>query len=80
MKKILPFIFLFFCFINLNAQENKVDSLTVLINNSDAPIEKAKLLIKRCKAYPSIEIDKPNEISILLNDKSGDSLFLLSKI
>ncbi len=50
MKKILPFIFLFFCFINLNAQENKVDSLTVLINNSDAPIEKAKLLIKRCKA------------------------------
>ena len=61
MKKILPFIFLFFCFINLNAQENKVDSLTVLINNSDAPIEKAKLLIKRCKAYPSIEIDKPKK-------------------
>uniref|UniRef100_UPI00404A3BD9 tetratricopeptide repeat protein n=1 Tax=Flavobacterium sp. TaxID=239 RepID=UPI00404A3BD9 len=61
MKKILPFILLFLCYTNLIAQENIMDSLTSLINNSDLQIEKAKLLIKRSKAYPSIEIEKPKK-------------------
>lgn len=38
MKKILPFILLFLC--HLSVQENKMDSLITLINNSDVPIEK----------------------------------------
>lgn len=42
--------------------QNKVlDSVTALINNANQPVEKAKLLIKRSKAYPSIEIEKPKK-------------------
>jgi tetratricopeptide (TPR) repeat protein len=58
MKKIITFFLLILCNIH-SAQELKVDSLTTLINNTNLPLEKAKLLIKRSKAYSSIEIQKP---------------------
>lgn len=60
MKKKLLF-FLLFLSNSIIAQELTVDSLTAKIDNTNQPIEKAKLLIKRSKAYPSIEIDKPKK-------------------
>lgn len=60
MKKNLLF-FLLFLSNSIVAQQTSIDSLTTLINNSSQPVEKAKLLLKRSKTYPSIEIDKPKK-------------------
>ena len=75
MKKIITFFLLILCNIHY-AQELKVDSLTTLINNTNLPLEKAKLLIKRSKVYSSIEIQKPKNDSfeaLLLAKKANDT-------
>ena len=66
-------ILIFLFTLNGFSQEAKIDSLTTLINNSSNPIEKAKLLIKRSKAYSSTNLTEPISDALLALDLSKKS-------
>lgn len=63
MQNFLLVLF-FMTTLSIFSQESKTDSLTVLINKTDNNIEKAKLLLKRSKAYPSIKTTEPKNDAV----------------
>ncbi len=74
MKQFYFFI-LIFVSTHCLSQEAKIDSLTVLINKSDNNLDKAKLLLKRSKAYPLIKTAEPKqdaELALDLAKKAND--------
>lgn len=64
MKQIYLFL-LVFTFASGSSQEAKIDSLSTLITNTSNPSEKAKLLLKRSKAYPLINTTEPKNDAVL---------------
>jgi tetratricopeptide (TPR) repeat protein len=58
MKQLYLIVFVVFS-ISCFSQEAKIDSLSTLIDNANNPTERAKLLLKRSKAYPAIKTAEP---------------------
>lgn len=74
MKHKYCIIFILFSVFSFS-QETKIDSLTSLIANTNNPTEKAKLLLKRSKAYPLIKTTEPKqdaELALDLAKKAND--------
>jgi tetratricopeptide (TPR) repeat protein len=67
MRQLYFFILIFVSTYSLS-QEAKIDSLSTLIDNTNNPIEKAKLLLKRSKAYPLIKTTEPKNDAIIALD------------
>lgn len=67
MKQIY-FILLILFSLNCFSQETKIDSLSTEIDNTNNPLEKAKLLLKRSKAYPTIKTTEPKNDALLALD------------
>lgn len=60
MKKKFLLVFLIYT-TSFFSQVRTIDSLTTLIDKAPTSVEKAKLLLKRSKSYPAIEINEPKK-------------------
>ncbi|SEG38013.1 Tetratricopeptide repeat-containing protein [Halpernia humi] len=75
MKKILLLFFLIQT-ATVFSQKQATDSLTKVFENATTPLEKAKLLVKRSKSYPAIEINAPKKDALdalAFAEKANDS-------